>query len=165
MRAAVVLLLCSGCAFGSEAAFIGERAQDTCDSEIPVCNTTAGCRMVEEDSYTDGTFPGLKQMIVPTAGEAVVRVELFWREQYGPGTDTEILWHEPACVELFAYQSQGADVFDDTNPQGVFVQEMRVFRAGDHLVEVRSDASAEYLLRTTVLTPDEYELEQAGPFG
>lgn len=165
MRALALALLLPACRFGSEAAFAGERILDTCDAEIPVCNTTAGCRLVEEDHYTEGAFPGLKQVIVPTAGEAIVRVELYWRDQKAAGADTEIVWFEPACTELFTYQSQGANIFEDTNAQGVFVQEKRVFQRGDHLVEVRSDATAEYLLRVSVLTPDEYEREQQGPFG
>jgi hypothetical protein len=163
VKRAVLLLALGGCTFGSEAAFYGQRTLDTCDAEIPVCNTTAGCRLVEEDTYTEGEFPGLKQMVVPTEGEAIIRVEVYWREQLGPGADTEILWNEPACVEVFSYQSQGANVFEDTDAHGVFVQEKRVFRRGDHLVEIRSDATGSYLIRTTVLTPDEYELEQAGP--
>jgi hypothetical protein len=104
---------------------------------------------------------------VPTEGEAVIRVKLFWRTQLGPGADTEITWFEPACVDDFAFDSDGADIFRDTNDQGIFVKEQRVFRGGDHLVEIRSDATAEYLLRTEVLTKDEFakeELEKNGLF-
>ncbi|HEY1101635.1 MAG TPA: hypothetical protein VGF99_22035 [Myxococcota bacterium] len=152
----------SGCGFGSEAAFYGTRSLDTCDLELPVCNTTAGCKLTEEERYIEGVFPGQRSLIVPTAGEATIRVSIYWRTQLGPGADTEIIWHEPACVDAVRYESQGADVFADSNAQGIFVQERKVFRAGEHLIEVRSDATADYLLRTEVLLDSEVTLEQGG---
>jgi hypothetical protein len=162
---AIVLAALSGCGFGSEAAFIDTAALNDCLDELPVCNTTAGCKLVEEESYLEGKFPGQRSFIVPTEGEAVIRVKLFWRTRLGPGADTEIVWFEPACVDDFNYESQGADIFRDTNDQGIFIQEQRVFRAGEHLVQVRSDAVAEYLLRTEVLTKSEFEQEQASNDG
>jgi hypothetical protein len=157
----------SACRFGSEANFIGARQFDTCDLELPVCNTTAGCKLVEENGYLEGEFPGQRSWIVPTDGEATIRVAILWRTQLGPGADTEILWHEPACVDTYRYESQGRDVFADSNAQGIFVQEQKVFREGEHLIELRSDATAEYVLRTEVLTDDELaDEERAGsPFG
>jgi hypothetical protein len=157
---ALAVVVASGCGFGSEAAFIGQSSLDTCDDEIPVCNDTAGCKLVEEEGYLEGKFPGRRSFIVPTEGEAVIRVKIFWRTQLGPGADTEIIWFEPACVDDFNYESQGADIFADSNDQGIFIKEQRVFRAGDHLVKVLSDATAEYLMRTEVLTASEFEAEQ-----
>jgi hypothetical protein len=153
------LVASSGCSFGSEAAFIDTRVLDTCDLEVPVCNTTAGCKMTEEESYLEGDFPGVRTFIVPTEGEATIRISLYWREQLGPGADTEFIWHEPACVDSFRFESQGRDIFADSNEQGIFVQEKKVFREGEHLIEVRSDATASYLLRTDVLTNSEVEQE------
>ena len=150
----------AACGFGSEAAFVGSAQLDTCDNELPVCNTTAGCKLVEEEGYIEGTFPGQRSLIVPTEGEAVIRVKIYWRTQLGPGADTEITWHEPACVDSYRYESQGADVFAESNAQDIFLQDQRVFREGEHLVEIRSDATGEYLLRTEVLTKSEYEQEQ-----
>lgn len=150
----------TACSFGSEAAFIGKRVLDTCDLEIPVCNTTAGCKLTEEEGYLEKEFPGTAQLIVPTEGEATIRVSLYWREQLGPGADTEIIWHEPACVDSFRFESQGRDIFADSNEQGIFVQDQKVFREGEHLVEIRSDATAKYLLRTDVLSDSELEQEK-----
>ncbi len=163
---ACVLALASACQFGSEATFIGRRALDTCDLELPVCNTTAGCKLTEEEGYLEGQFPGQRSIIVPTAGEATIRVSILWRSRLGPGADTELVWHEPACVDAYRYESQGIDVFADSNEQGIFVQQQKVFREGEHLVEIRSDATAEYLLRTDVLTNSEIEAEErTGVFG
>ena len=156
----LVAMLASSCNFGSEAAFIGTSSLIMCDDEIPVCNDSAGCKLVEEESHLEGKFPGQRSFIVPTEGEAVIRLEIFWRTRQGPGADTEIIWFEPACVDDYNYESQGADVFANSNERGIFVQEQRVFRAGDHLVKVSSDATAEYLMRTEVLTPSEWEQEQ-----
>ncbi len=162
--AVVVIGVSVGCNFGSEAAFYGKRAFDTCDLELPVCNTTGGCKLVEEERYLEGTFPGQRQFIVPTAGEATIRVSIYWRTQLGPGADTEIIWHEPACVDAVRYESQGADIFADSNAQGIFIKQERVFREGEHLIEIRSDATADYLLRTDVLSDSELALEGGGSF-
>jgi hypothetical protein len=158
---AALLVGTSGCTFGAEAAFAAGAEFNTCDQAIPVCNTTAGCKMVEENTYIEGAFPGFRQMIVPTAGEAIIRVKILWRTQLSPGVDTEVIWFEPACIDAFSFESQGTDIFQDTGRDGILVLEKRVFREGDHLLEVRSDATGEYLLRTEVLTPDEFDLEQA----
>lgn len=160
----LVPLLLGGCTFGSEATFAANAVLDGCDGAIPVCNTTAGCKLVEEDSYIEGVFPGFKQMIVPTAGEAIIRVKIYWRTQLSPGADTEVRWYEPACVEAFRWESQGVDIFEQTGRDGIWQEQHRVYREGDHLVEVRSDATGEFLLRTEVLTPDEYAKEQASLF-
>ena len=154
----------SGCDFGSEAAFIDGRSLDRCNQSIPVCSTTAGCRLVEEDQYLEGRFPGFRQMIVPTAAEAVITVEIYWRTQLSPGADTEILWYEPACVDAYHYESAGLDVFA-ASKDGVLIERQHVFRGGDHLVEVRSDATGEYVMRTTVQTPEEFEATQSEGFG
>lgn len=154
-----------GCSFGAESTFTNGAVLNACDSSIPVCNTTAGCKLVEEDGYVEGEFPGYKQLIVPTAGEAIIRVQLYWRSQLSPGADTEILWHEPACVEVHRWESQGVDIFEQSGNDGIWQQHQRVYREGDHLVEVRSDATGGYLLRTQVLTPDELAQEQSGLFG
>ena len=171
MRAVVLVgilstgLSSAACGFGSEAAFIDASTLTDCLDEIPVCNTTGGCRMVEEESHLEGSFPGQRTFIVPTEGEATIRVKLYWRERLGPGSDTEIVWFEPSCVDDFNFESQGADIFRDSNDQGIFQKEQKVFRAGDHLIEIRSDAVAKYILRTEVLTKSEIEQEEAAKGG
>jgi hypothetical protein len=57
VTAAVVVVAAGGCGFGSEAAFIDKASLSDCLDEIPVCNTTAGCKLVEEESYLEGNFP------------------------------------------------------------------------------------------------------------
>lgn len=168
LRLAILALALPGvaaCSFGAEATFTNGAVLNACDNSIPVCNTTAGCKLVEEDAYVEGVFPGFKQVIVPTAGEAIIRVKLYWRTQHSPGADTEVLWYEPACVEVHRWESQGVDIFEQTGNDGIWQQHHRVYREGDHLVEIRSDAFGEYLLRTEVLTPDELEREQTSLFG
>jgi hypothetical protein len=63
-------------------------------------------------------------------------------------------------VDRQTFESQGSDVFLDSDNRGVFTQEARLFRAGEHLVEVRSDATTGYVLRPEVLTAAEYLAEQ-----
>lgn len=159
------LITFTGCGFGSEAAFVGSASLDDCLDELPICNTTANCKLVEEERYLEGSFPGQRSFIVPTEGEAIIRVKIFFRTRLGPGADTEIVWFEPACVDDYNYESQGADIFRDTTDEGIFTKEQRVFRAGEHLVQVRSDAVGDYLLRTEVLTKSELEQEEAARNG
>ena len=67
-------------------------------------------------------------------------------------------------VEYVFIETQGdvnqATPLHQMGGQGIFVKEQRVFREGEHLVEIRSDATAEYLLRTDVLTDSELAAEQ-----
>jgi hypothetical protein len=155
-----LLVASSGCSFGSEAAFIGGATRDECENELPVCNATAGCKLTEELGYIDGQFPGFRSFIVPTEGAAVIRVKIYWRTQLAPGADTEIVWFEPACVDSVRYESGGIDIFADTGDDGIFFQDGKVFRGGDHLIEIRSDATGEYIIRPEVFTEAEYEAEE-----
>jgi|GEM_PF-737396 len=161
LSTAALALQVAACNFGSEAAFTNNASLHPCDSDIPVCNTTAGCILINDNNYVEGAFPGTKQLIVPTEREGIIQVLIYWRTQEFPGADTEVIWHEPACIASYSYQSQGVDIFADSNSDGLYIKEMHVTRAGDHLIEVRSDAVAEFLLRTRYLTVQEWEDEQA----
>ncbi len=169
MRSLIVISLScfalAACDFGSEGAFTSGADLLTCDGSVPVCNTTAGCKMIEEDHYIEGEFPGFRQFIVETAGEAYIRIKIYWRTQLSPGSDTEIRWFEPACVENYRYESQGLNIFDEADGAGIWYKDERVFRAGDHLIEIRSDATGEYILRPEVLTVSEWEAQQAPELG
>ncbi|MCK6552942.1 hypothetical protein L6R52_44375, partial [Myxococcota bacterium] len=110
---------------------------------------TAGCTL-GVGKYVEGSFPGARQFIVPAPEEAIIKVKIFFREAVATGVDTEILWHEPGCFDTYQYASEGADIFLDAGNDKIFERQRQVFLAGDHLVEVFSDAVADYLLSVEV---------------
>ena len=140
----------AGCS--AEELFIGDRALDTCDGNWPVCSFRAGCTL-DEREYLEGRFPGSRHFIVETPGRAVIRVTAMFFAQVSPGADTEVHWYEPGCFERYSYTSEGTDLFREAGNTGVLEKEHTVFREGDHLVEVFSDAVAEYLLKVDVVEP------------
>lgn len=143
------VVLASGCGLGAEGNFTAGLTLDRCDGTYPVCQTTAGCTL-GVGKYVEGSFPGARQFIVPAPEEAIIKVKIFFREAVATGVDTEILWHEPGCFDTYQYASEGADIFLDAGNDKIFERQRQVFLAGDHLVEVFSDAVADYLLSVEV---------------
>ncbi|MEO1227554.1 MAG: hypothetical protein AAFZ18_01525 [Myxococcota bacterium] len=137
---------CGGGAFGN---FTDGLDLDRCDGTFPVCESTAGC-VLTETTYTEGEFPGQRQVIVNAPAGAVLNVELFFVEQNAAGLDTEIRWHEPGCFETYRWLSDGEDVFRRAGESRVLAVSQQVREPGDHLVEIFSDAVATYRLRVRV---------------
>ncbi len=155
MKRCLPLLLVMGCNFGlgAEGNFKGGLSKDRCDGTFPICQTTAGCTM-GTGRYIEGTFPGSRQFIVPAPEEALITVHVFFRSQIATGIDTEILWNEPGCFDTYQYLSEGRDIFLEAGNDKVFSQSQQVFLEGDHLVEVFSDAVADYLIKVEVDTAE-----------
>lgn len=148
-RGLPVILGLLGCGEGALGNFASGLDLDRCEDTFPVCQTTAGC-LLGEGRYIEGRFPGQKQFIVPAPADAVVRVEVFFTDQSAAGVDTEIRWHEPGCFETYRWNSEGRDIFLLAGPNRVLSQSQQVLQGGDHLVEILSDAVADYLLRVQV---------------
>lgn len=144
-------LALSGCLGGPEAGFTQGRALSTCNATVPVCSSTAGC-VLDATNYTSGSFAqgGTRRFIVRTVSAADVEVELFWASEGTPGTDTEVGFYETGCSSRASKDSGGADVFNEAGPARIWKRLQRVDTAGDHLIEVFSDAQADYLLRVNV---------------
>ena len=138
-----------GCGIGPESNFTLGLELDRCDGTFPACQTTAGC-FLNEDRYLEGSFPGTRQFIVPSRAEAIIRVDIFFRSQVSTGFDTEVLWSEPGCFDTYQYRSEGRDVFLEAGNDRILTVSQQVFLEGEHLVEVFSDAVADYLLRVRV---------------
>jgi hypothetical protein len=141
------------CACGvSESDFIAGADHDPCMSNVPVCQTTAGCTMAE-NKYIEGNFPGFVNFVVTTPADTTIAVRIFFKTLKHPGEDTEIIWFEPGCHDSYTYESLGADVFAIAGGDRVFSQERKVRQAGDHRVDVYSDATTHYFIRVEVKTP------------
>ncbi len=148
MRLAALLFL-SACGLGAEDNFTRGLNRDRCEGTFPICQTTAGCVM-GSTKYIEGAFPGTRQFVVPAPEEAVIRVQLFFKTQRAVGVDTEVLWHEPGCFDTYRWSSEGRDIFEAAGASRVLEVSQQVLLEGDHLVEVYSDAVAEFALRVDV---------------
>ena len=147
--AAAIATLAPACLFTAAGGFAGARDENICDSTIPVCNTTGGC-VLDEDHYLKGEFPGTRRFVVRTHGEAKVKVRVYFDMPKSPGADTNIYVYESGCVERFAFETAGRDIFREAGPDQEFSWETKVYQEGDHLVEINSDAVSSYYLRVDV---------------
>jgi hypothetical protein len=141
------------CAGDPQSAFVANRMAVSCDSAVPVCTTYAGCGL-DGTNYTKGSFaqgPAIR-FLVHTEGPATISVEVFFTSEQSPGVDTEVTWYEAACSTSTTQASDGADVFAEAGAGMVWKRSQKVTTAGDHLVELFSDAQADYLLRVEVQT-------------
>lgn len=139
------------CVPDSEELFIDNRVFQSCIGQVPVCVTQAGC-VLDGGRYTRGNFAqgSTLRTIVRTTVPSEIEVLLFFRTEASPGTDTEIAWNEVGCRNRTSQQSGGVDVFAEAGEGRVWSRKQQVFTPGDHLVEVFSDAQAEYLLKVNV---------------
>jgi hypothetical protein len=151
MRAHFALLLALAACSGPEDAFTDGRSLISCNDAIPVCTTTAACEL-DDKSYARGSFTQgtTLRAIVQTDGAADVQAQLFFESEGSPGTDTEISIFEAACAAQVSHDSGGQDIFRTAGDSRIWSATLRVDTAGDHLLEVFSDAQADYLVAVTV---------------
>jgi hypothetical protein len=143
------LFALGGCGFGSEGNFTLGLSRERCDMTFPICQTTAGCTM-GATRYIEGKFPGTREFIVNTPEDSIITVEIFFKTELATGVETRILWNEPGCFDTYEYESEGRDIFEEAGNDQIFSQSRQVYLPGDHLIEVTSDALAEYALRIKV---------------
>ena len=135
-----------------EGDFIAGAKFDPCESNIPICQYTAGCAM-GESKYIEGDFPGYVNFLVTTPADTTVVVKLFFKTRDHPGEDTEIIWYEPGCNDSYEYRSDGDDIFSIAGGDRVFAREQKLRQKGDHWIEIFSDARTHYFVRVDLKTP------------
>jgi hypothetical protein len=143
------LLFGVGCGIGNEGGFIDGRTLDECFETIPVCSTTAGCRL-GGDRYIETRFPGTVQFIVPAPAEAVIKVGMFFRNPRAVGLDTRVIVYETGCTFPYEWIPPQSDIFRLAGDDGILIREQQVFQDGDHLVEITSDSTTEVLIRAEI---------------
>jgi len=143
------LLGLAGCGIGTEGSFIDGRELDLCFDTIPVCSTTAGCRL-GGGTYIETTFPGTVDFIVPAPAEGEIEISIFFREAQAVGFDTQILFNEPGCFEVYEWVPPRNDIFDLAGNDRTLRVQQQVFFDGEHLVRVTSDSIAEVLIKADV---------------
>jgi hypothetical protein len=151
LRAHLLLLLVLAACSGAQDAFIGDRTSVSCNDAIPVCTTTAACEL-DGTNYAAGSFTQgtTLRAIVTTTGAAAIDTQLFFVNEGTPGTDTEISIFEAACTAQVNQDSGGTDIFRTAGDSRVWSATLNVDTAGDHLLEVFSDAQADYLVSVTI---------------
>jgi hypothetical protein len=142
-----------GCAQSASDAFIGDRTIDLCLDVLPACEGTVGC-VLDEDEYLEGGFPSTRRFLVDTESAAEITVSILFASRGSAGADTRIRWYEPNCADRDEWASQGIDVFREAGDDRVLSRTGRVSEFGEHLVEIRSDAFADYLVKVDVEFPE-----------
>ena len=150
---APLALLWLGCAQSASDAFAGDRSLDLCTDVFPACDGTVGC-VLGEDEYVEGGFPSTRRFLVDTEGAADITVSILFVSRGSAGADTRILWYEPNCADRDEWASAGIDVFRDAGEDRVLSRTGRVTQFGEHLVEIRSDAFADYLVKVDLEFPE-----------
>jgi hypothetical protein len=130
----------------AESGFIAGRLQDQCNENWPVCASEAGC-VIGNGQYVPGTFPGTLRMITTIQLPTTVTIELFLKTEGAVGSVTHFVWNETGCGSAFVDTVNGKDVFAAFDTAGEFKDSHDLFEAGDHLIQVDSDATANYLLK------------------
>lgn len=141
-------VLLSGC-LTAEEEFIDDHLLDQCNDSYPSCNQPTGC-ILDKDHYVEGVFPGVRRVVVVSEEiNTEFSVRIFLRTEKASGTELLVNLYETDCsinpddgrVNLL-----DVDIFDEAGDDRMLVFDLNVFQKGEHLLEIYSDASAEYLL-------------------
>ncbi|MCP4674739.1 MAG: hypothetical protein GY854_04335 [Deltaproteobacteria bacterium] len=133
----------------AEEVFIGSRLLDLCDDAYTLCGVPTGC-VLDEDHYSESDFPGTRRVVVyAEEPETTFRVRLFFSKMESPGTELIVQVYEPDCTVEKNFASahlKDVDLFEEAGDDRVLMFEFDTFQEGEHLLEIYSDSSAEYLL-------------------
>jgi len=151
LAAVVGALVVSGfCSCKSpEEAFIDDRMLSLCVEAYWICNLPAGC-VLEGDEYVEGIFPGVRRVVVVTEKEDVdVQVRLFFATMEAPGTELLVQLYEPDCTintDLGQVDLVDVDLFEEAGDDRILSFDLNAQQIGEHLLEIYSDSSVEYLM-------------------
>lgn len=140
------LLACAGCG-DAESIFTEGRIEKRCNDTVPVCNTKASCVLLE-DQYLRDEFPGGKVFTLRTEEEQtrVVARFLLLEPRY-PGTELLVRVHSASCGTFAEGTTKDRDLFEYAGGDSIIEYELDVEGRGDHLVEIFSDMSSDFLFR------------------
>lgn len=149
LYAAVAFLLC-GCP-DIKQQFVGSRVLDKCDVAWPVCDTISGC-LLGDLSYIEGKFPDSSAKVAVQLFEpSEVTVSFFLENVAGSGEETAISFYEDRCRSRVRQTINGRSFVGEMEQNGVVKRSQTLQGAGDHLIEIESDARLSYLLKVDVL--------------
>ena len=148
--AAVTLI---GCDPLSEEEFLRGRNLDPCLQTIPACPGLFASCTLDESRYAKMSFPGEFRFLVRAEEGQEIEVILFFSQQRDAGMETLIFWNEPGCSDVYAYDSEGRDLFDETEETSQFEKKRTMLETGEHLIEIFSDMQADILISARVIIP------------
>ncbi|MEO0604192.1 MAG: hypothetical protein AAF211_22335 [Myxococcota bacterium] len=129
--------------------FVDGRLPNLCAEAYAVCGVTAGCAL-DAQHYVTGTFPGARRVVVSHPEPTRFRVMFYLTETTSPGTELSIQLHEPDCSfdpEAAGVELSDVDVIEEAGlDRTLLFESLTVDVAGEHLLEVYSDATVAYLL-------------------
>jgi hypothetical protein len=150
MAAILALAAAAGCG-GTREEFIGGRARDACNQTWPVCDRVVGC-VLGTQTFISGRFPGQTSFLVRLAEPATVTVSVFIEAVGGTGTDpTYIHFFEEGCRSRIRRDVPAAAFVAEAERNGVFSRSADLVGIGDHLIELFSDAQAQYMAKVDVV--------------
>ncbi len=152
--ATALAALLGGACVSSEDAFVDGRLERLCGQAIPACGVQASC-VLDERGYVEGAFPGGLRLLVQTDGEAAsLRVRIYMTTMSFPGTELLVQANTPDCAELDeVHLVDEDDIFAVAGDDRIFDWTLELPGRGDHLLELFSDMSGDYLLTVDILDP------------
>ena len=145
--AALGLFACTS----DRSAFIGSRVLDSCNQNWQVCETTVGC-ILGPESYAAGSLPQSFGFIVQLGEPSTVRLHVFLDNATAAGTNTGLIFNAVGCGSSIPFNLTGDDFLKESQTQGEVVREALLTDIGDHLIQVESDARADYLVKVDVIS-------------
>jgi len=148
MASGIALAMCSCVA--SEDAFVGARLERLCTQSIPICDVFASC-VLDPKSFVEKRFPGGLRLIVRSDTEAstlTLRLNLLTQED--PGSELVVEAWRADCNDAEVVRVDGDNLFDLAGQDRTFSWDIDLIGRGDHLVEVRSDMTVDYLVTVDV---------------
>jgi hypothetical protein len=133
-----VAALAAGCNPTSEDSFLQGRGLNPCLEVIAACPGVWAKCVLDVDNYARTTFPGAIRFMAHADPEVEIEVAIYLMSQRDAGVSTQIYWNEPACSDVYTYDSGGANLFEEASDH-VVRKRMRVHQGGDHLIEIVSD--------------------------
>ena len=149
--AAVLALLAalSGCETAEEI-FTSGRIENRYSGSIPVCGYIAAC-VLSQDQYLRGQFPGGQRLIVRTEiDQAQLVTRFLLLDERFPGTEIFVRAYSTGCGDYDEGHAEDVDLFELAGNDGIIEYGLNVTGLGDHMVEIFSDMSAEFLFRVDV---------------
>ena len=160
MGLVAVAALFAGCG-GKKETFLGNRVQDLCSQQWPICDRIAGC-LLGDESYIEGRFPGDRLFGVQVFEPSTLTVSFQLEEVGASGVETAISFYEDRCRSRTRITIEGRTFVGEEDKVGYVERSADLTGIGDHLIEFSSDVHAHYLMKVSVL-PIRLKTNASGP--
>jgi hypothetical protein len=130
--------------------FTQGRLQNPCSSAIPICRARAQC-VLRTDEYVSGRFPGgFRTVFHSEFDEGTLAIRLLLTEMLAPGSELHVQVHGSDCGSIEQAHLRDVDLFEYAGKDRTIELQFPIKGRGDHLIEIFSDMSADYLLALTL---------------